>query len=98
MHRNNWATVTKLNLTSETVSNEKGCRDFYGPIKGRECDEMELDRLDMSLRQPQSMVVRPRNCGCLFMVQNGTQLSPRLPCCFANVELHIERIHENSCP
>jgi len=34
----------------------QGCRDYYGPKKGRACDETEEDRLAMSLGQPQSMV------------------------------------------
>lgn len=34
-----------------------GCREFYGS-KGKRCDTTEEDRLEMSLRQPQSMVVR----------------------------------------
>lgn len=38
-------------------SNVEGCRDYYGP-RGSTCDFTEKDRLDMSLRQPQSMVVR----------------------------------------
>jgi prolyl 4-hydroxylase len=32
----------------------QGCRDFYGH-RGNRCDSTEADRLDMSLRQPQSM-------------------------------------------
>jgi prolyl 4-hydroxylase len=35
----------------------EGCRKFYGN-KGKRCDSTEQDRLEMSLRQPQSMVVR----------------------------------------
>lgn len=34
----------------------KGCREFYG-AKGDRCDSSEEDRLEMSLRQSQSMVV-----------------------------------------
>ena len=33
-----------------------GCREFYG-VKGNRCDISEDDRLEMSLRQCQSMVV-----------------------------------------
>jgi prolyl 4-hydroxylase len=33
----------------------QGCRDKYG-AKGHRCDQTEQDRIDMSLRQPQSMV------------------------------------------
>ena len=33
----------------------QGCRDFYGK-KGNRCDSTEEDRIEMSLRQPQSMV------------------------------------------
>jgi hypothetical protein len=33
----------------------QGCRDFYGK-RGNRCDSTEKDRLEMSLRQPQSMV------------------------------------------
>jgi prolyl 4-hydroxylase len=35
----------------------QGCREFYGK-KGKRCDSTEENRLEMSLRQPQSMVVR----------------------------------------
>jgi len=35
----------------------QGCRDHYGPKKARACDSTEADRLEMSLYQPQSMVV-----------------------------------------
>jgi prolyl 4-hydroxylase len=34
----------------------EGCRDFYGS-KGKRCDSVEKDRIAMSVRQPQSMVV-----------------------------------------
>ena len=34
----------------------QGCRDFYGAKKGKRCDMNEDERLEMSLRQPQSMV------------------------------------------
>jgi len=36
----------------------QGCRDFYGPKKGKTCDLVENERLDQNLLQPQSMVVR----------------------------------------
>jgi len=39
----------------------QGCRDYYGK-KGGACDRTEADRLEMSLYQPQSMVVRFRSC------------------------------------
>ena len=34
----------------------EGCRKHYGR-KSKSCDEAEMDRLEMSRRQPQSMVV-----------------------------------------
>lgn len=34
----------------------QGCRDYYGPKKANRCDSTEADRLEMSLRQPMSMV------------------------------------------
>ena len=33
----------------------QGCRDFYGE-RGSRCDQTESDRIEMTLRQPQSMV------------------------------------------
>lgn len=33
-----------------------GCRKYYGPKKASRCDSTENDRIEMSLRQPQSMV------------------------------------------
>lgn len=33
-----------------------GCRDYYGPKKGDRCGATEADRIEMSVRQPQSMV------------------------------------------
>ena len=33
----------------------QGCRDFYG-ARGDRCDQTESDRIEMTLRQPQSMV------------------------------------------
>jgi hypothetical protein len=33
----------------------QGCRDHY---KGESCDEVEEERIEMNIRQPQSMVVR----------------------------------------
>ena len=33
----------------------EGCRKFYGK-KGDRCDSVEQDRIEMSVRQPQSMV------------------------------------------
>ena len=34
----------------------EGCRKHYGPRKAKRCDETERDRIEMSVRQPQSMV------------------------------------------
>mmetsp|Transcript_12472 Transcript_12472/g.34630 ORF Transcript_12472/g.34630 Transcript_12472/m.34630 type:complete len:441 (+) Transcript_12472:350-1672(+) len=34
----------------------QGCRDYYGPRKAIRCDTTEEDRIEMSIRQPQSMV------------------------------------------
>jgi len=34
----------------------QGCRDHYGGTKAHRCDTTEDDRLEMSVRQPQSMV------------------------------------------
>ena len=34
----------------------QGCRDYYGPKKGKTCDSYEEDRLRISLLQPQSMI------------------------------------------
>lgn len=34
----------------------QGCRDYYGKSKGVRCDTTEDDRIEMSVRQPQSMV------------------------------------------
>jgi len=39
----------------------EGCRKFYGK-KGARCDSTENDRIEMSQRQPQSMVVSKRFC------------------------------------
>jgi hypothetical protein len=43
----------------------EGCRKHYGR-KSKSCDEGEIDRLEMSLRQPQSMVVRCYSLITLF--------------------------------
>ena len=40
----------------------EGCRQYYGPKKGKRCDTTEDDRLRMSQRQPRSMV---RYCSVL---------------------------------
>ena len=32
-----------------------GCKKAFGPIKGRRCESSEADRVEMTLRQPQSM-------------------------------------------
>lgn len=34
----------------------QSCRDHYGPKKGIRCDSTEDDRIEMSVRQPRSMV------------------------------------------
>jgi prolyl 4-hydroxylase len=36
----------------------RGCLEAFGSSKGESCGSIEEDRLEMSLRQPQSMVVR----------------------------------------
>jgi prolyl 4-hydroxylase len=33
----------------------QGCKDHFGPTKGMRCVHNEIDRIAMSLRQPQSM-------------------------------------------
>jgi hypothetical protein len=53
----------------------EGCREFYGN-KGKRCDSTEEDRLEMSLRQPQSMVVR------------DTRIIVRLVACFIVLSLY----------
>jgi hypothetical protein len=54
----------------------QGCRDHFGS-KAHRCDTTEQDRLDMSRRQPQSMVVCCRFLmGCLLSpVRSVTRLS-----------------------
>lgn len=37
----------------------QGCREKWGEKGARRCDQNEADRIEMSLRQPQSMVVSP---------------------------------------
>ena len=34
----------------------QGCRDYYGPKKANRCDTTENQRIEMSIRQPMSMV------------------------------------------
>ena len=54
MHHEEW---TPLNQERKRIYEEymQGCRDKYGS-KGSRCDQNEKDRIDMTLRQPQSMV------------------------------------------
>lgn len=51
------------NRTSFYEDYMQGCRDHFGS-KAHRCDSTEQDRLDMSRRQPQAMVVGREACGC----------------------------------
>ena len=44
-----------------------GCREFYGK-RGHLCDQTEVDRVEMSLRQAQSMVVSRQVCSCNLLM------------------------------
>lgn len=64
----------------------QGCRDSLGPKKARSCDVTEQDRLQMSLLQPQSMVVRLiLHTIVLIVVTNRLHLA----------ELHIDWLQED---
>ena len=59
VHSKNWASSDDCPLVGRQQFYEdfmQSCRDHYGPKKGRRCDTTEDDRIEMSVRQPQSMV------------------------------------------
>jgi hypothetical protein len=54
-----------------------GCRKRYGS-KASRCDSTEDDRIEMSLRQPQSMVVSQQNRGSWSNLTHETNTDPSL--------------------
>jgi hypothetical protein len=78
----------------------EGCREFYGS-KGKRCSPNEEDRLEMSLRQPQSMVVSDTlmfdgiGLHCAFALLTLTVLYSTNT---YRTELHEDWVYENPCP
>jgi hypothetical protein len=76
----------------------EGCRAAYGK-KGKRCDSTENDRLEMSLRQPQSMVVRASSIArLLFCLIFFDFLDLQLASMLITAELHEDWLYENSRP
>lgn len=82
----------------------QGCVDFYGE-KGTRCVDNERERIDMNLRQPQSM--RVSELSFLFFIQfcpcSSIQLLPRITqlCSLDYLsfeELYKIRLYKDSCP
>lgn len=55
----------------------QGCRDFYGK-QGDRCDITEKERIEMSIRQPQSVSSSKRVSCPLCRISIGNECSPRV--------------------
>ena len=74
----------------------EGCRQKWGESGARRCDSNEQDRIDMSLRQPQSMKV---SCAEAHVQAEGCfrcKGSSRASSFAIYPELYVHRIHEDS--
>jgi prolyl 4-hydroxylase len=56
-HKNQWSCGDLLGNRSQFYQDfMAGCHAYYGPKQAKRCDSTEADRLEMSYRQPMSMV------------------------------------------
>jgi hypothetical protein len=72
-----------------------GCREKY-KAKGTRCDDNEQQRLEMTLRQPQSMRVSKtyRLCTDTFSLESLVLFSQSLT---VSLEFHLYRLYEDPC-
>ena len=75
----------------------QGCIDHYGE-KGDRCVHNEQERVEMSIRQPQSMVVSLIYARCYETYSTKRQTLHNPMTCLLTTELHQVRFHKDACP
>lgn len=93
-HADNWKCDQFRHRKAVYEEFMQGCRDNVGK-KASACDRTEEDRLEMSLNQPQSMVVRrAAQTAVGYPIRSVTVTHFLLSVC---TELHFYRFQKDSC-